>query len=282
MGSPTNDLPPGKAPSISRLLVNVPRRFRLAASYCAPTLRTLLGWIFSSREVTNFTYDLTPLNMSYLAAAVATATGHALDEIERYVSEPIGDRELVEHVRRETAASAHRYAADDRPRFGRRLGWYAVVRALKPEVVVETGVDKGLGALLLCSALRRNAAEGHGGRYYGTDIDPQAGFLLAPPYDAFGKILLGDSLTSLSAFGETIGVFINDSDHSADYEYREYLAVRDRLAPGAILLGDNAHVTDSLLRFARQTGRSFLFFREEPKDHWYPGAGIGFAYEARR
>jgi hypothetical protein len=24
--------------------------------------------------------------------------------------------------------------------------------------------------------------------------------------------------------------------------------------------------------------RAFLFFREQPQDHWYPGAGIGIAY----
>ncbi len=30
--------------------------------------------------------------------------------------------------------------------------------------------------------------------------------------------------------------------------------------------------------FTREIGRNFLFFREEPKSHWYPGAGIGIFF----
>lgn len=32
--------------------------------------------------------------------------------------------------------------------------------------------------------------------------------------------------------------------------------------------------------FSRQYGRSFLMFKEQPKDHWYPGAGIGISFLA--
>jgi predicted O-methyltransferase YrrM len=162
--------------------------------------------------------------------------------------------------------------------FGRRLGWYAVARAIKPGTVVETGVERGHGAVILCAALMRNATEGHPGRYYGTDINPEAGYLLTEPYSAMGNILYGDSIESLKALDGTIDLFINDSDHSAEYEYREYHTVAHKLSPGAIILGDNAHVTDSLALFARETGRRFIFFREEPKNHWYPGAGIGISF----
>ena len=48
---------------------------------------------------------------------------------------------------------------------------------------------------------------------------------------------------------------------------------------GALIIGDNSHESDSLSRFASETGRCFVFFRETPKNHWYPGAGIGFAFE---
>ena len=37
-------------------------------------------------------------------------------------------------------------------------------------------------------------------------------------------------------------------------------------------------VTDKLFKFARSTGRNFRYFGEIPPDHWYSGAGIGFAY----
>ena len=170
---------------------------------------------------------------------------------------------------------------DKSPSFGRRLGWYAIARALRPRVIVETGVDRGLGSVLLCAALKRNTAEGYLGRYYGTDINPYAGVLLDAPWSEHGKILYGDSITSLSKLTETVDLFINDSDHSADYEYQEYQTVKPLLSPHAVVLGDNAHANDMLLRFSEENGRRFLFFKEQPRGHWYPGAGIGISLPPR-
>ena len=123
----------------------------------------------------------------------------------------------------------------------------------------------------------RNSAEGNPGRYYGTDLRKTAGELLTPPYSDVGSVLYGDSLESLRNFREPIGLFINDSDHSADYEYNEYRTVREKLEPGAIIIGDNSHVTSMLAQFSEETGRRFVFFAERPKDHWYPGSGIGIS-----
>jgi hypothetical protein len=121
----------------------------------------MLNWGLSSREFTNYTYDLTDTNLRYLAHTVAAVTGKPLETIEGYLREPYADGELVEHVIRQTVRSELCYLADDDCRFGRRLGWYAFVRAVKPEVVVETGVDKGLGSVLICHALIKNRQEGH-------------------------------------------------------------------------------------------------------------------------
>jgi len=54
-----------------------------------------------------------------------------------------------------------------------------------------------------------------------------------------GKILYGDSITSLKTLSEPIDLFINDSDHSAEYEAREYQVIEpllseDALSPGAL------------------------------------------------
>lgn len=133
--------------------------------------------------------------------------------------------------------------------------------------------------MMLCAALLRNAAEGSPGRYYGTDIDLGAGLLFCEPYRSPGEILYGDSIETLSSLRETVDLFINDSDHSAEYEGREYRIIAPKLAERAIVVGDNAHVTDELVKFSAETGRSFLFFREQPADHWYLGAGIGLSFK---
>ena len=243
-------------------------------------VRGVLEWLLYSNENTNWTYDLSPRNLLHLANMVALVTNRPVDEIKKYVGEPDADAELREHIASTlTNGPAERSGLSDPvPRWGRRIGWYAVVRALKPKLVVETGVDKGLGAVLLCSALARNANEGQEGRYIGTDINPAAGYLLGGSYGKFGEIRYGDSIDTLKTITDPVDVLINDSDHSADYEYREYQTLASIFHPKSVILGDNAHSTDMLMQFASETGRQFLFFRELPQGHWYPGAGIGFAF----
>lgn len=238
--------------------------------------------ILRTGEFDNFTYALTDVNLRYLAETISVVTGKPAPEIDSYIREAIGDQELAAHLHMMMKSrSGNTGRQSDAMPFGRRFGWYAIARAIKPKVIVETGVERGHGSVLLCSALLRNAKEGFPGRYFGTDINPEAGWLLASKYAEVGKILYGDSITSLEALPETVDLFINDSDHSAEYEAREYRAIESKLSPQAIILGDNAHVTDKLALYARESGRRFLFFKEVPKKHWYPGGGIGIAYKPK-
>jgi predicted O-methyltransferase YrrM len=257
----------------------LPYRWKISAYYTFRPLLRAFSWLFTSREITNFTYDLTERNKAYLAAYVSAVTGITHDTALGYIHELEQDETLRDHICRLTERHPEQYVADLRIQYCRRVGWYAFTRALKPKVVVETGVDKGLGSVVLSAALMRNCAEGYEGHHYGLDINPEAGYLLKEPYTRYGEIIYGDSIQTLEQFQQSIDLFINDSDHSTDYEMREYEAIAKKLGPKAVILGDNAHETDKLLRFALKTGRRFLFFREAPKNHWYPGGGIGVAYQ---
>ena len=253
-------------------------RAKKAFGYFFTPLPNLLSWLFKSKETTNFTYELTVNNERYLAFLTADVTGKPYEEIMHYIREIKEDTKLKEHIKDTTKKSDYAFIADAEARFGRRVGWYAFVRATKPKIVVETGVDKGLGSCVLTSALMKNKEEGYEGYYYGTDINPKAGYLLSGDYKGFGEILYGDSIESLNNLNRTIDIFINDSDHSPDYEAKEYEVVADKLATSGIILGDNSHVTDKLFEFALATNRHFIFFQEKPLKHWYPGAGIGIAF----
>lgn len=246
--------------------------------YIRPLLDRYIDWLDRSRERTNFTYDLTELNELQLAGIVDAVTGCGLATARGYFEELKGDEQLKAHVARRTQESEFRDVSDAIQGYGRRIGWYAFVRAAKPRLVVETGVDKGLGSCVLTSALLKNRAEGFPGRYVGTDKNPKAGFLFTEPYTSAGTILYGDSIASLRGLADPIDLFINDSDHSASYEADEYRTVHKRLGYRSIILGDNAHATTSLFDYAAEHGKKFLFFAEQPKDHFYPGAGIGICY----
>ena len=259
--------------------LRIPKRVLYAMSYYNKKYIQILKWGMRSRETANYTYDLTEQNILYLAQTISVVTRIDSKKIIEYINAARNNEQLKEHIISATMKSPHKEYADLRVDFGRRLGWYAFARTLKPKIIVETGVDKGIGSVLLCSALLKNKEEGFDGLFYGTDINPEAGYLLSGKYAEAGKILYGDSIKTLSEFTEKIDLFINDSDHSADYEYREYITIGDKISENAILLGDNSHVSDKLAIFSYETKRNFLFFREEPSGHWYPGAGIGISFK---
>jgi predicted O-methyltransferase YrrM len=266
-----------RTPLLGRVLLFVYRAL-LAFKTTLMPFRSAIKWLFTSRETTNFTYDLEVDNKRYLAAMIADIFGMSCGRVMDFIEELENDAELRAHILDETAKSDFAFLADSTIRYGRRVGWYAVVRAMKPKVVVETGVDKGMGSCVLTAALRRNAQEGSGGKYYGTDINPRAGYLLSGPYAEFGEILYGDSIESLDTLNLQIDLFINDSDHSADYEAAEYETIADKLSENAVLLSDNVQCSSRLLDFSLKNSRQFLAYQEKPANHWYPGAGIGFSF----
>jgi len=256
-----------------------PVRLLQVARHDARVVRTSARWLFASREHHNYTYDLTDLSREHLAWFVGMTCDVPIGQVRAYLTEIESDDDLREHIRRATAASARRGLADRNVRFARRVGWYAMVRAKRPAHVVETGVDKGLGTCVIAAALLRNAAEGHPGRVTSLDINPEAGYLAkAEPWSTVVDLVIGDSIASIRALDRPVDFFLHDSDHSVEHERNEFEAVESRLAPGALLLTDNATVTNVLAEHAERTGRRFLAYRETPANHWYPGDGIGLAW----
>jgi hypothetical protein len=245
-----------------------------------PGIMRTLSWLFTSCETTNLTYDLEDMNRQFLAAFVAHVCSTPRDQVLAYFDEVTRDENLLQHYRDTRRGSRFAFITDPDIRLGRRLVWYAAVRIMKPRVVVETGVDKGLGSLILCAALFRNAAEGSPGRYYGTDIKPDAGYLLGGRYADFGTILYGDSITSLEKLPEVIDLFISDSDHDPGYEAREYDTIAPKLATNFLVVSDQG--TSALMDAADRHGWNFLPFRERAVHSVLDGADFGVAYPPSR
>ena len=140
-------------------------RAQMALGYFYRPLFNLAEWLFKSKETTNFTYHLEEHNKRYLASLIADVLNLEFRTVEAYIKEIEDDEELKRHIADMTANSDLAFTADKEVRFGRRIGWYAFARALKPKVIVETGVDKGLGSCVLTAALKRNNEEGYEGKY---------------------------------------------------------------------------------------------------------------------
>ncbi len=254
-------------------------RLRTATKYYNKKYIKIFSWLITSRETTNFTYTLTHNNLRYLKLSIAHVCKVDPQQIEKYIYEIINNKELKIFLKHRIDQIKTKGITDKECHFGKRIGWYVFARQIKPKIIIETGIDKGLGSVVLCYALKKNKQEGFEGRYYGTEINPTAGQLFAGEYKQYGEILYGDSIESLSKVNQSIDLFINDSDHSAEYEYREYQTIKNKLSDKAIILGDNSHVTNKLAVFSEENNRNFLFFHEEPKNHWYPGGGIGISFK---
>jgi hypothetical protein len=247
-----------------------PHRLGIASRHAAQQVALSVRWLFGSREFANFTYDLTDQNKDQLAWFVSSISGTPVEEIRSYFGELENNTELQTYLRARLRETRRHREFDDTPFYGRRIGWYALVRATQPLVVVETGTEKGLGSLVIAEALKANGR----GHLHTIDIEESSGLLIGPEYQSFVTRVHSDSVLALPDI-ENVDVFLHDSDHSAEHERNEYIAVAANLTESAIVLSDNSHATSELSEWSSDQGRRFYYFAEKPKNHWYPGAGIG-------
>lgn len=256
----------------SRLLplLVFPYRSRLVIRHLFRQSSVSLAWLFRSKEFANFTYDLTPANKHYLGWFVSAVCNKPIDEILEYFSELESSEQLREHIAVQLRSNRRGNEIDGEAFFGRRLGWYAIVRATKPLLVVETGTEKGLGSLVLAEALLKNGV----GQLVTVDIEPSSGLLIGGNWATVTEHVVGDSLTAIAKL-KNIDIFIHDSDHSAEHELHEFESVVSQLSPNGIVLSDNSHATTVLAEWSLKQNRRFSYFTERPLSHWYPGAGIG-------
>ena len=261
----------------SRFLNIFPRIFFALKEYDSKYFE-ILKWSIRSKEDTNYTYEITETNIVYLALTISVVVNKPYKVISAYINEVIENDELKNHVINSIKKSKFKHIADFRCEFGRRLGWYAIARAIKPKVVIETWIDKWLWWVLLCEAISKNTNEWYKWKYYWTDINPDAGYLISGKYKKYWEILYGDSIESLNKLNVKIDLFINDSDYSQDYEYDEYLAIKDKLTKKAIVLWDNSECSDKLSKFSIKYNRKFIYFDEQAKNHWTKWAGIGISF----
>ncbi|HEU4657914.1 MAG TPA: class I SAM-dependent methyltransferase [Capillimicrobium sp.] len=157
-----------------------------------------------------------------------------------------------------------------------RIGLYALVRATRPGVFVETGVLHGLTSAFLLEALERNGE----GRLLSVDLPSYAetGPANADGYDATlppgrepgwavpddlrGRwdLHLGASLEVLPRALPSggIGAFLHDSEHTEATMRGELELAWEALRPGGLLICDNALDTTAFEDFCRRVVREPL------------------------
>jgi predicted O-methyltransferase YrrM len=240
--------------------------------YKSPIIQ-VVSWAFRKTEDHNYYYHLTDENYLYLSHFLSTTFNRPLEEVRSYIEEIRGDQEIISTL--ESNFKANAKFKDSVPGIGRRVAWYAIVRIMKPNLVVESGVYQGLGSLVISKALSKNQDSGVFGKYLGTDIDPSSGIFFKDEYRAIGKIEIGDTIEILNREKTLIDIYICDSDHSQEYELKEYQNLATKMHNSSVVISDNSHVTQVLSDWSEIEKRRFFYFSEKPLNHWYPGGGIG-------
>jgi predicted O-methyltransferase YrrM len=233
-----------------------------------------LRYLIFDRELDNFTYPIA--NTAELGAFLADILATDAATVNTYIHELATDAELATEIRSRLAGRSDRNPSMP---FGRRLGWYAIARIRRPNLIVETGVHDGLGSTVLLRALQRNAEEGSPGDLLSIDTRSEAGWLIPEMLRGHHRVVVGDSKVQLpAAIGDrSVDVFIHDSNHAYSHEAAEFELIGRRVSPGAVLLSDNAHATSAFADYCARHRLEYRFWRERPRGHFYPGAGIGVA-----
>jgi predicted O-methyltransferase YrrM len=167
---------------------------------------------------------------------------------------------------------------------------YSLVRALRPETIVETGTANGFSTSYLLAALQRNGAgrlisidlpftiDDAGGLrsiVEGTSIDiydsspippgKQSGWAIPAELRGRWELRVGDARELLPAALAEVGeieLFFHDSLHSREHMLFEFETAWPQLAKGGVLVADDIFQRkhDALPAFARQVGRPFSTF----------------------
>ncbi len=235
-----------------------------------------LRWLVLETEKVPTAYALTERNRRQLAAYVAAIGDLPMESVLECIEELEQDKALRDHLRAGPPEAARLANTDSH--YGSRAAAYVLTRLRRPRTVVECGVADGLLGCVVGAALERNTAEGHPGFYFGLDPHPGAGRLLEGRYQRHGWIMAGAPLEALKEI-ERVDLFLHSRRCSHEHELREYETLKSRLSEDAIVLSSTAHENDALYAFALDHERNFLYFAEEPFEHWYRGGGLGAAFE---
>ena len=143
---------------------------------------------------------------------------------------------------------------------------YAVSRASKPEIVIETGVGNGVTSSFFLQALRVNGK----GRLWSIDLPPlgaMSGMLVPDALKSRWELRRGRTRKMLPQLIQELGtvdVFLHDSLHSYWNMKFEFGSAWSALAESGVLLSDDVTMNRAFEEFVRNHPSSFAAVSTNP------------------
>jgi predicted O-methyltransferase YrrM len=190
---------------------------------------------------------------------LSSITGVSARRIRAFLGEPIHTPDFAARLR-EAEATFRDLEIQSADLYAKKvLLQYMAIRALQPEIVVETGVANGVSSAHILLALQKN---GRGALHSVGLNDPHylpvgkpLGWIVPESLKSRWNLLIGDSrglLPSLLAKLGTIDVFIHDSLHTYDHMLWEYRTAFPYLRPGGLLFSDDAAWNSAFPEFCQE------------------------------
>jgi predicted O-methyltransferase YrrM len=229
---------------MKRLAAGLSGRLRFACAHPAYTVTSLVRELLGTDE-----------------RVLAKLTDVAAEEIRGYLREPFETPDFSRHLRQRQAALRAAPILSAEPYAKKVLLQYAAARALRPAVVVETGVANGVSSAYLLLALRRNGR----GVLHSIEIGDRSflagssgpGWLVPDWLRVNWRLHLGDARQILPDLLPELGpvdIFIHDSLHTPEQMRFEFECGFRHLRPGGLLVADDALWNSAFSHFARLAG----------------------------
>lgn len=235
-------------------------------------------WAANHRDIGPRSYELSDLNRFELCATISMITGTPLDRLFSLIEEIYSDHRLSEYLSSQVNASSEKWSHDANLFPGRRLAYYILVRVLRPRLVVEAGVDRGHGAVLIARALEKNAEDGHAGEYVGIEHTRDRDFFLLNGLPEIkNKIVFGDSVDIIRNLSGPVDLFFHETTSNPKHVREQLKVIKDVVSDHAVIAAP--WLTEEMIAFAKAGSWRFLTFKDEPLNHWYHGSRMTFIFK---
>ena len=237
-------------------------------------LRRRLAYVLFDPEIESYSYELE--NEPEVIAGLAAALGHPETELAAYAAETRRDPELNELLTRHLR---WRFDTKRRLPLGNRLPWYVLVRACKPQLIVETGIYHGLGSLALLRALERNKQEGSPGELMSFDTLQDAGSMVREHVRQGWHRFVGPTQELLLPALENrrVDMLFQDTPHTEENQRFEFGAALAHAAPNLLLLDASGGWATTLEAICAERNGTYHRVPLRSHDHISPGGDVTFA-----
>lgn len=133
---------------------------------------------------------------------------------------------------------------------------YSIIRRVKPNIIIETGIDRGVSTTYILLALKKNGK----GKLISIDKDVDVGQLVPDELKIFWEQKVGKTCNILPAMEvNNIDIFLHDSLHTYDNMLFEYRWAYSKLKNGGLLLSHDIGTNNSFYDFASSIGKKVQY-----------------------